>query len=122
MHVSKWMRIVAASSRPACEAREWKVVTVEAMSRSCVKVSYSGRVQGVGFRHTVRSLAAGYELAGTIRNLPDGTVELVAEGTRDELEAFQEAIRDSGLGRFIENETARWHEARSQLRGFEIVR
>ncbi len=85
-------------------------------------VLYSGRVQGVGFRYTVRQLAAGYEVTGTVRNLPDGRVELVAEGARDELEAFRQGIRDAGLGGFIRQEDAQWAGARSEFRGFEIVR
>ncbi len=92
------------------------------MSRSRVQVIYSGRVQGVGFRYTVKSLTPGFEVAGTVRNLPDGTVELIAEGSRDELEAFRQAVRESGLARFIERETAQWSEARGEFRGFEIVR
>jgi acylphosphatase len=92
------------------------------MSRCRVVVLYSGRVQGVGFRYTVRQLAAGYEVTGTVRNLPDGRVELVAEGARDELEAFRQGIRDARLGGFIRQEDAQWAEARSEFRGFEIVR
>ncbi len=92
------------------------------MSRCRVVVLYSGRVQGVGFRYTVRQLAAGYEVTGTVRNLPDGRVELMAEGARDELEAFRQGIRDAGLGGFIRQEDAQWAEARSEFRGFEIVR
>lgn len=92
------------------------------MSRCRVLVLYSGRVQGVGFRYTVKQLAAGYEVAGTVRNLPDGRVELVAEGARDELEAFRQGIRNAGLDGFIRQEDVQWAEARSDLRGFEIVR
>ncbi len=92
------------------------------MSRCRVLVLYSGRVQGVGFRYTVKQVAAGYDVTGTVRNLPDGRVELVAEGARDELEAFRQGIRDAGLDGFIRQEDARWVEARSEFRGFEIVR
>jgi acylphosphatase len=92
------------------------------MSRCRVAVLYSGRVQGVGFRYTVKQVAAGYEVAGTVRNLPDGRVELVAEGARDELEAFRQGIRDAGLDGFIRQEDARWADARGEFRGFEIVR
>lgn len=84
-------------------------------------VIYSGRVQGVGFRYTVKSLTPGFEITGTVRNLPDGTVELVAEGAREELEAFRAAVRDSGLACFIERESEQWSEARGGFRGFEIV-
>lgn len=85
-------------------------------------IYYSGRVQGVGFRYTVKSLTTGYELTGTVRNLPDGRVELVAEGPREELEAFRQAVRDSGLGRLIRTEDVTWTEAGNEFRGFEIVR
>jgi acylphosphatase len=84
-------------------------------------VLYSGRVQGVGFRYTVKRLTTGFEVTGTVRNLADGRVELIAEGQRPELEAFREAIRDSGLGRFIQREEESWSEAHREFRGFEIV-
>ena len=87
-----------------------------------MRVLYSGQVQGVGFRYSARNVATGFEVTGTIRNLPDGTVELVAEGAKDELEAFRQAIRESGLDHFIRQEDVSWQEARSEFRGFEIVR
>jgi acylphosphatase len=92
------------------------------MSRQRLTVLYSGHVQGVGFRYTVRQVAMGFEVAGTIRNLPDGRVELIAEGERAELEGFREAVRGEGLAQLIRLETASWGEATSGFRGFEIVR
>ncbi len=82
---------------------------------------YSGRVQGVGFRYTVRKVADGFEVTGTIRNLPDGRVELLAEGNENELDAFRKAIRDAGLGHFIKNEEISWGETENEFKGFEIV-
>ena len=87
-----------------------------------MQVLYSGSVQGVGFRYTVRSVAAGFDVAGTIRNLPDGGVELIAEGARDELDAFRQAVRESGLEHVIRNENVSWGEPTGEYRGFEIVR
>jgi len=87
-----------------------------------MRIFYSGNVQGVGFRYTVKTVATGFDLAGTVRNLPDGRVELVAEGEKGELEAFREAIRESGLGHFIQKEEAGWSDAQQEFRGFEIVR
>jgi acylphosphatase len=92
------------------------------MSRQRMIVIYSGHVQGVGFRYTVKQVARGFEVTGTVRNLPDGRVEMVAEGGRAELVAFGEAIRESGLGGLIRQETPVWGEASGLLRGFEIVR
>ncbi len=92
------------------------------MPRVRLHVFYSGRVQGVGFRYAAKQTAVGYEVTGTVRNLPDGRVELVAEGDQTELEAFQEGIREAGLRRLIRNEQALWSEASGEFRGFEIVR
>ena len=90
--------------------------------RRRMHIFYSGRVQGVGFRYTVKRVAAGFELAGTVRNLLDGRVELIAEGDLAELKAFQQAIRDEGLAHFIRDEQVEWTEAQGGGRGFEISR
>jgi len=97
-------------------------MSVTGSSRVRLKIFYSGRVQGVGFRYAAKSVAAGFEVTGTIRNLPDGRVELVAEGARAELEAFRTAIRDEGLAGFIHDEQVSWAAAQNEFRGFEIVR
>jgi len=86
-----------------------------------VVVLYSGRVQGVGFRATVRQLACGYEVTGTIRNLADGRVELLAEGASEELEAFLQGIDESGLSGFIDKRHIEWKSAQGSLRGFVIL-
>jgi len=53
---------------------------------------YEGHVQGVGFRYTTDAIAAGFDVKGYVMNLPDGRVRLVAEGTKQELGAFERAI------------------------------
>ena len=92
------------------------------MSLVRVQVLYSGRVQGVGFRYTVKSLVPGYDVLGIIRNLPDGRVELIAEGKQEELDAFLQAIRDSGLRRNIRDEEIVFGNAQDNFKGFEIVK
>ena len=91
------------------------------MNRRRAHVFYSGRVQGVGFRYTVKAQAAGFEITGMVRNLPDGRVELLAEGLQEELEGFLQAIRAAGLAHFIRNEQANWSEAINEFSGFEIT-
>jgi len=86
-----------------------------------MQVFYSGRVQGVGFRYNVRKVANEFEVTGSVRNLADGRVELVAEGSKDELDAFRQGIRESGLEHFIQQEQVSWGEAKNDFRGFEIV-
>ena len=92
------------------------------MIRQRMQIFYSGRVQNVGFRYTVKTVATGFEITGTIRNLEDGRVELVAEGSKAELEEFQHAVQDSEVGRFIRDESVLWSDAKNEFRGFEIIR
>ncbi len=114
------MALVDRLQRPLGNQNAW-ILQATPMNRTRVQVIYAGHVQGVGFRYTVRSLVTGYEVVGTIRNLPDGRVELVAEGAKAELEAFQQAILDSGLGRLIRQTQVAWSEARGEFTGFAIV-
>jgi len=95
---------------------------VPTQNRYRLTVIYTGHVQGVGFRYTARTVAAGFEVIGTIRNLPDGRVELIAEGTRAELEAFAQALRDAGLAGFIRDEAVSWAGASNEFCGFSVVR
>ena len=53
-----------------------------------------GRVQGVGYRYSARAKAAALGLLGWVRNLPDGRVEILAQGTPDSLNAFVQWCRE----------------------------
>jgi acylphosphatase len=90
-------------------------------NRCRMRVLYSGHVQGVGFRYTAKTVAAGFDISGAVRNLSDGRVELTAEGERPEIEAFRAAIRDAGMKHFIRDENVTWSTAQNEFRGFEIV-
>ncbi len=57
-----------------------------------VRVIYSGRVQGVCFRATAYELAAGRPVVGYVRNRPDGSVELEAEGAEPAVRGLLDAI------------------------------
>jgi acylphosphatase len=61
------------------------------MTRRVVAV-VSGHVQGVGYRYFVREIASAAGLAGSARNLPDGRVEVVAEGPEDAVEGLLRAL------------------------------
>lgn len=84
------------------------------------QVFYEGRVQGVGFRYTARRIAAGFDVAGYVRNLVDGRVELVASGEDEEVDGFLEALRESELAGHIEQVAATEIAKPTGLRGFEI--
>lgn len=56
------------------------------------RVLYSGRVQGVGFRITAQTIAQRHPVAGYVRNLPSGQVELMAQGEIQAVSAFLTAL------------------------------
>jgi acylphosphatase len=85
-----------------------------------VLVHYTGRVQGVGFRATAESIAARYPVTGTVRNLPDGRVELLAEGSRADVEAFLAAVR-ARFARHIAAESADWQPATGRYTSFDVT-
>jgi acylphosphatase len=59
-----------------------------------VMLRVRGRVQGVGFRNATQTLGKQMGLRGEVRNLKDGRVEAIAQGTRDELNQFVERVRE----------------------------
>lgn len=59
-----------------------------------IRIYYSGRVQGVGFRYTVNEIVRLNPVDGYVRNLPDGRVELVAQGTPAQIDGVLQAISD----------------------------
>ena len=63
---------------------------ISAVARA--QVHFAGHVQGVGFRYSVLQVAKGYEVTGYVENVSDGRVLLVAEGERDEIDAFVTAV------------------------------
>ena len=66
---------------------------------SVLRATVFGVVQGVGFRWYVRGRALRYELTGRAANLPDGSVEIEAEGDRESLERFLAALREGPKSR-----------------------
>ena len=86
-----------------------------------VRVFYEGHVQGVGFRWTVKNLARGFDVTGSVRNLPDGRVELEAAGEKTEVDAFLEAIADSELKGHIRKVDRLPADFLPGRKGFEIA-
>ena len=81
---------------------------------------FSGRVQGVGFRYTVSRIAKEHGIGGYVENRWDGDVELVAEGSEQELMDFIQSIRSSPLGRNIVKDLLRWETATGEYNQFGI--
>ncbi len=73
------------------------------MNQTAKHIIFTGRVQGIGFRFTALDIANRYRLTGLVRNLPEGTVEMIAQGPSDDIadcirdikEAFEGYIRET---------------------------
>ena len=85
-----------------------------------VQVFYEGNVQGVGFRWSVRNVAKGFDVTGSVRNLRDGRVELQVTGDEEEVRAFLEAILQSELRAHIRKHSETPLPNPPTFRGFEI--
>jgi acylphosphatase len=83
------------------------------------EVYFSGRVQGVGFRYTARSIAMNYRVNGFVKNLSDNRVQLVVEGVADEVRAFLNELQGSMQG-YVHNVQTSVVPTCGGLRGFEI--
>ncbi len=89
------------------------------MKKERCEVHYSGCVQGVGFRYTVRRIAAGRDVAGFVRNRPDGTVQLVVEGPPEEIDRLLDEIQ-STFGSYVRGKREQRSPATGEFREFRI--
>jgi acylphosphatase len=90
------------------------------MARERVRVVYSGRVQGVGFRFTAERLAHQLDVGGWVRNLDDGRVELAVEGEPAETDALLEAIAQEMRGKIHSVESESLPPGNPPLNAFSI--
>lgn len=87
--------------------------------RARARAVFRGHVQGVGFRYTARRVAESFAVAGYVENEPDGSVELVAEGERGEVEAFLGAVARE-MAPYIRSREVAWSVATGEFDGFGI--
>jgi acylphosphatase len=84
-----------------------------------VHVIFRGRVQGVGFRFSARSLAQGMSVKGWVENLQDATVEIVAEQDQAVLEGFIKRLEEEFSG-YISGRDIQWKPSTGAFRDFDI--
>ena len=83
------------------------------------EVYYSGMVQGVGFRYTVRMLARRFAVTGFVKNLPDGRVQLVVEGRAEEVQGLLRAVA-AEMGRCVADAQEKTRAATGAFDTFDI--
>jgi acylphosphatase len=81
-----------------------------------------GRVQGVGFRYFTQERAVFLELTGWVRNRWNGTVELVAEGPKTDLEILLKAVQRGPRAGTTQNVKYNWGKAHGEFNSFHIRR
>ena len=79
-----------------------------------------GNVQGVFFRQFISEKAREFEGSGTAENLPDGSVEVVAQGKEPNLRAFLEFVYSGSEGAEVESVNVQWGPATEKMEGFKI--
>ena len=85
----------------------------------CVHLIISGKVQGVFFRHNTRKKADELGLKGYVRNLPDGSVEVIAEGSREKLDELVDYLRKGpGIAKVTDINIT--HKQSENFNNFEI--
>ncbi len=80
-----------------------------------------GQVQGVGFRYFACRQALALGVHGWVRNRPDGSVEIEAEGDPGSLDRLAELLRHGPTGARVADVELEWGESPSRFAGFDIV-
>jgi len=88
--------------------------------KATLRAVVSGRVQGVFYRMFVVREANGLGLCGSVRNLPDGRVEVTAEGERQKLEPLVQRLRKGPPKAQVSDVTAEWDKYRHEYDDFQV--
>ena len=84
-------------------------------------VIISGKVQGVFYRDFIQKNANALGITGWVRNNPDGTVEVVAEGEKTPLESLLEKCKEGPGGAVATNVQVEWTEGTNEFRQFDVT-
>ena len=86
-----------------------------------IKATISGRVQMVMYRDFAQRKARGLKLVGTVQNLKNGTVEVVAEGSEEKLNAYIEKLKGGPLLARVDDVQVQWREPLGTFTDFVIL-
>lgn len=90
------------------------------MSKATARIIVEGRVQGVWYRGSAREEATRLGIAGFARNLPDGTVEIVAEGEKEKVERLITWCHKGPPGAQVSRVRVAWDVGEGGFEGFSI--
>jgi len=85
------------------------------------RIVVDGVVQGVGYRYSVRAIARAHNLAGYVKNQEDGTVEIVCEGERNDIDSFAEKVKILEEPIRVDKVDVSFEEPKQEFRTFKIV-
>lgn len=89
------------------------------MANRRAHIIFQGTVQGVGFRWTAESVAISLGITGWVRNCPDGNVEAICEGKKEDIDTFIQKMK-SEMGHYIRSSNVNWQEATGEFDAFGI--
>ncbi len=90
------------------------------MSKERVNIIVRGSVQGVFYRARTKEKALELDLTGWVRNRIDGTVEIVAEGKREDLDRLVEWSRHGPKHAHVTNQEVNWQPFADEFRDFTV--
>lgn len=88
--------------------------------RKGVRITFQGRVQGVGFRYWTMRLASKFEVAGWVRNEPDGSVTVECEGPASDVDAFLSLLKKGPPGARVDRADPVGFEPRGRYKVFTV--
>ncbi|MFO7953155.1 MAG: acylphosphatase [Bacillota bacterium] len=123
----KWQDILNAYAKNWRRGLYFKGQTGQSLERKGVVTGMKrlhlkiyGLVQGVNFRATARRKAHELGLAGWVKNMPDETVETVAEGEEEKLEEYKKWCQKGPSAAMVDQIQEKWEEATGEFKGFGI--
>lgn len=118
IHPAHMCRVLLFIIPLACATLEALDMTQKKSELHCI---VTGRVQGVAFRNFVKSIADELSLTGFVCNLPDGTVEVLAQGEYGVVKVFENHIETGPPNARVNNVYEEWREPTKDFDSFSII-
>ena len=84
-------------------------------------ITISGNVQGVGFRFFTSKQAQSLNLVGTVKNMPNGSVDILVEGDKSTIQTFIDHVRQGPRLADVNSVDIEWQEPQNEFNRFQII-